>query len=123
MRALVVEDSRAIRSIIAATVKELGFELIEAARGGEALERLAGAGKVDLVLMDWKLSEAEGLEFLAAVRDNQAWKETVILLLTTEAQVGQVGPALEAGANGYLTKPFTKHALRERLQLVGLSAV
>jgi CheY-like chemotaxis protein len=57
------------------------------------------------------------------VRGNQAWKETVSLLLTTEAQVGQLGPALAAGANGDLTKPFTKHALRERLQLVGLSAV
>ena len=123
MRALVVEDSRAIRSIIGATVKELGFELIEAAHGREALERLAGAGRVDLVLIDWKLPEPEGLEFLSALRGNQAWKETVILLLTTEAHAGQVGPALDAGANGYLTKPFTKHALRERLQLVGLPAV
>ncbi|MBK7349360.1 MAG: response regulator [Gemmatimonadetes bacterium] len=122
MRALVVDDSRAIRSIIGKTVKELGFELFEAGHGKEALDRLAEVGKVDLILVDWNMPEMNGFDFLVAARGNPAWKDTVIMMVTTETEMSQMQRALEAGANEYVMKPFTKDVLREKLQLVGLAA-
>ncbi len=122
MRALVVDDSRAIRSIIGKTVKELGFELFEAGHGKEALDRLAEVGKVDLILVDWNMPEMNGFDFLVAARGNPAWKDTVIMMVTTETEMSQMQRALEAGANEYDMKPFTKDVLREKLQLVGLAA-
>ena len=122
MRALVVDDSRAIRSIIGKTVKELGFELLEAGNGKEALERLEAAGTVELVLVDWNMPEMNGFDFLVAARQNPAWKDTVIIMVTTETEMAQMQRALEAGANEYVMKPFTKDVLHEKLQLVGLAA-
>jgi len=122
VRALVVDDSRAIRSIIGKTVKELGFELLEAGNGKEALERLEAAGTVELVLVDWNMPEMNGFDFLVAARQNPAWKDTVIMMVTTETEMAQMQRALDAGANEYVMKPFTKDVLHEKLQLVGLAA-
>jgi two-component system chemotaxis response regulator CheY len=122
VRALVVDDSRAIRSIIGKTIKELGFELFEAGHGREALDRLAEVGRVDLILVDWNMPEMNGFDFLVAARGNPAWKDTVIMMVTTETEMSQMQRALEAGANEYVMKPFTKDVLREKLQLVGLAA-
>lgn len=122
VRALVVDDSRAIRSIIGKTLKELGFEVLEAGNGREALERLATTGAVELVLVDWNMPEMNGLEFLLAARATPAWKDTIILMVTTETEMGQMRRALDAGANEYVMKPFTREVLREKLQLVGLAA-
>jgi two-component system chemotaxis response regulator CheY len=121
MRALVVDDSRAIRSIVGRTVRELGFETFEAAHGVEALARLAEHGKVDLILVDWNMPEMNGFEFLCKARENMDWKDTVIMMVTTETEMCQMQRALEAGANEYVMKPFTRDVLREKLQLVGLA--
>jgi len=121
VRALVVDDSRAIRSIIGKAVKELGFEVIEAGHGGEALERLRTHGVMDLALVDWNMPEMNGFEFVVAARANPAWKDMIILMVTTETEMSQMQLALEAGANEYVMKPFTRDVLREKLQLVGLA--
>ena len=120
MRALVVDDSRAIRSIIGKTVKELGVDVLEAGHGREALDRLAEAGKVDLILVDWNMPEMNGFDFLLAARQNPEWKETVIMMVTTETEMAQMQRALDAGANEYVMKPFTREVLRGKLALVGL---
>jgi two-component system, chemotaxis family, chemotaxis protein CheY len=121
VRALVVDDSRAIRSIIGKTVKELGFEVLEAGHGLEALDRLAEAGPVELILVDWNMPEMNGFDFLVSARQNPEWKDTVIMMVTTETEMSQMQRALDAGANEYVMKPFTKDVLREKLTLVGLS--
>lgn len=122
VRALIVDDSRAIRSIIGKTVRELGFEVLEAGHGGEGLKQLNAGGPVDLALVDWNMPEMNGFEFLVAVRANPAWKDMVILMVTTETEMSQMQLALEAGADEYVMKPFTPDVLREKLQLVGLVA-
>jgi two-component system, chemotaxis family, chemotaxis protein CheY len=122
VRALVVDDSRAIRSIIGKTVRELGFEVLEAGHGREALARLAEVGKVELILVDSNMPEMDGFAFLVAARQNPDWNETVIMMVTTETEMSQIQRALNAGANEYVMKPFTRDILREKLQLVGLAA-
>lgn len=123
MRALVVDDSRAIRSIIGKTLVDLGFEVSEAGTGREALTRLEALGAVELVMVDWNMPEMNGYDFLCAARQRPVWQDTIILMVTTETEMGQMQRALEAGANEYLMKPFTRTALLEKLQLVGLASL
>ncbi|HTS87530.1 MAG TPA: response regulator [Gemmatimonadales bacterium] len=123
MRALVVDDSRAIRSIIGKTVRELGFETVEAGNGREALSRLTELGRVELALVDWNMPEMNGFDFLVAARANPDWKQMAIVMVTTETEMSQMQRALEAGASEYVMKPFTKNVLQEKLQLLGLVTV
>ena len=120
-KALVVDDSRAVRMILAKTLKELGFEVREAANGREALEVIeAEKTAVTLVLADWNMPEINGLDLLKRLRQDPALSSLVVVMVTTETELDQMAAALEAGANEYVMKPFTKDILVEKLQLVGI---
>lgn len=120
MRALVVDDSSTMRSILRLTLRGAGFEVVEAGNGAEALDRLEKSGKVDLALVDWNMPEMNGYEFLCAARRNHAYDETRIVMVTTETEIVQVKAALQQGANEYIMKPFTRDAVIEKIQLMGL---
>jgi len=120
MRALVVDDSRAVRMILARALNPLGFEIFEAGNGREALERLQEIGQADLMLVDWNMPEMNGYELLQAIRANPSYNDICVVMVTTEAETTQVIKALEAGANEYIIKPFSKEAIHEKLQMVGL---
>jgi len=120
-KALVVDDSKAVRMILARTLKELGFEVREAANGREALEVIeAEKTTVTLVLADWNMPEINGLDLLKRLRQNPDLSRLVVIMVTTETELDQMAAALEAGANEYVMKPFTKEILVEKLQLVGI---
>jgi two-component system chemotaxis response regulator CheY len=120
-KALVVDDSRAVRMILAKTLKELGYEVREAANGREALEVIeAEKTAVTLVLADWNMPEVNGLDLLKRLRQNPELSRLVVIMVTTETELDQMAAALEAGANEYVMKPFTKEILVEKLQLVGI---
>jgi len=120
-KALVVDDSRAVRMILAKTLKELGYEVREAANGREALEVIETENNaVALVLADWNMPEVNGLELLKRLRQNPELSSLVVVMVTTETELDQMAAALEAGANEYVMKPFTKDILVEKLQLVGI---
>jgi two-component system chemotaxis response regulator CheY len=119
-KALVVDDSKAVRIIIGRTLKELGYEVGEAGNGLQALDVLAaGPGSFSLVLADWNMPEMNGFELLLALRRKPEYSSLVIVMVTTETEVGQMSAALEAGANEYIMKPFTKDVLLEKLELLG----
>ena len=120
-KALVVDDSRAVRMLLAKTLKDLGYEVREAANGREALDVMATEkSTVKLVLSDWNMPEMNGLELLKRLRQNPEHSSLVIVMVTTETELDQMSAALEAGANEYVMKPFTKDILVEKLQLVGI---
>jgi two-component system chemotaxis response regulator CheY len=120
-KALVVDDSRAVRMILARTLKELGFEVREAANGREALEVIeTEKTAVSLVLADWNMPEINGLELLKRLRQKPELSSLVVVMVTTETELDQMAAALEAGANEYVMKPFTKDILVEKLQLAGV---
>lgn len=120
-KALVVDDSRAIRMIISRTLSELGYEVREAANGKEALDAMeAENGAITLVLADWNMPELDGLELLKRLRQEPAWAKVVVVMVTTETDVSMMAAAMEAGANEYVMKPFTKEILVEKLQLLGV---
>lgn len=119
MRALVVDDSKALRMLMRNILKGLGFEIFEAGHGKEALDRLAAIGNVDLALVDWNMPEMNGLDFVKAVRSDVTRDDIKIIMVTTETEMPRMVAALEAGANEYLMKPFTRDALVEKLSMVG----
>ncbi|MGA3049657.1 MAG: response regulator [Terracidiphilus sp.] len=122
-KALVVDDSKTIRMILKRTLAEVGFDVCEAGNGQEALNALqAEGGTVTLALVDWNMPEMNGLEFLIELRRRPEFSAIKVIMVTTEAESGHMVSALEAGANEYVMKPFTKEILKEKLQLAGALA-
>src|SRR6185503_13191798 len=121
MRALVIDDSAAVRTILRRILTDCGFEVVEAAHGREALERLKEVGKADIALVDWNMPEMNGFDFIRAVRADHAHDGMRLMMVTTETEIAQVAKALEAGANEYVMKPFTKDMILEKLSLLGIT--
>jgi len=123
-KALVVDDSKTIRIIIRRILIELGYEVCEATNGREALEVIeADKAAVELVLADWNMPEMNGLELVKRLRQDPELASLKVIMVTTETEMGQMASALDAGANEYVMKPFTKNILKEKLELVGIPAL
>jgi two-component system chemotaxis response regulator CheY len=120
MHALLIDDSRAMRLILGRMLGQLGFQVDEAANGHEGLARLDAGPQPELVLVDWNMPEMNGLEFVAAARQPPYSCTARVMMVTTETEVPQMIRALEAGADEYLMKPFTRESIVEKLQLLGL---
>ncbi|PIQ98889.1 MAG: response regulator [Nitrospinae bacterium CG11_big_fil_rev_8_21_14_0_20_45_15] len=121
MRALVIDDSRAIRLILGQVMKKLGFEVVDAGDGQEALNKLKSDGPFDIALVDWNMPVMNGYDFVVNTRKDSQYNDMRLMMVTTETEMAQVVKALEAGANEYVMKPFTKEMIAEKLTLLGLS--
>ena len=121
MRALIVDDSKAMRLIIRNVLREVGFDILEASHGGEALDLLRQNPGIQIVLVDWNMPGMSGLEFVSSVRSDPTYDEMLIVLVTSEIGLDHVTQALEAGANEYIMKPFTKDVIIEKLGLLGIA--
>ena len=118
MRALIVDDSRAMRTILGQFLRGLGFQVVEAGDGAEALVRLGESGGADLALVDWNMPVMNGIDFVRAVRRLPAYDSMRMMMVTTETETASVARALEEGANEYVMKPFTKEILVAKLSLL-----
>jgi two-component system chemotaxis response regulator CheY len=127
MKALVVDDSRAMRTIVSRILGDVGVEeIIQAGNGQEALDALEALGSAplpDVALVDWHMPVMNGLEFVQAVHARSDWRRMTIMMVTTEAEQDQIVRALTAGAHEYLMKPFSRESLVEKLELMGLVSV
>jgi two-component system chemotaxis response regulator CheY len=121
MKAMIVDDSRAMRSMLRKILKENGFEVVaEAENGRVALEQLEQHDILDLMLLDWNMPVMNGYDLLCEVRKHAKWNDMRVMLVTTETEASQILRALDAGADEYLIKPFVKEALRDKLNVMGL---
>jgi len=123
MKALVIDDSRTMRRIVSSVLRGLGYEVIEAGDGQEALDALQASDGVVLCCIDWNMPVMDGLTFVTKVRERAEWRDITLMMVTTEGEHGQIVRALAAGAHEYLIKPFTPDALRDKLELLGLLPV
>ena len=123
MLALVIDDSRAMRMILKRMLLGLGFEVVEAADGQQALDLVAAGPVPDLATIDWNMPVMNGLEFVTAVRADRANRAMTLMMVTTESEHGQIVRALAAGAHEYVIKPFTEDAIAEKLTLLGIAPV
>ena len=116
MKLLVVDDSSIIRKIIKATADVLQMETEEAQDGIEALEKLALIYKeIDLVLLDWNMPEMSGYDVLVEIKGDDRYKNIPVMMVTTEGQKSNIVAAVRAGADNYLTKPFTTEELEAKI--------
>ncbi len=120
MRALIIDDAKAMRIILKQIIQSIGGQVEEAGNGNEGLEKLKSMGQADLVLVDWNMPEMNGLDFVRAVRADPNYRKLPIMMVTTETEASQMGKALAAGANEYDTKPFTKDTIAGKLTLLGV---
>jgi two-component system chemotaxis response regulator CheY len=120
MRALVIDESRTMRRIVAGILAELGFATAQAGNGREALDLLEAGETYDLACIDWNMPVMDGLEFVTAVRARRDWRDLTLMMVTTESEHGQIVRALAAGAHEYVIKPFTPDAIASKLKLLGL---
>jgi two-component system, chemotaxis family, chemotaxis protein CheY len=120
-KTLIVDDSKTIRMVLGKIMRELGYETCEAANGKEALRVIeAEKEKVSLVLLDWNMPEMNGLDMVKALRQMPEYAAVKVIMVTTETEIDHMVAALEAGANEYVMKPFTRDILKEKLGLVGI---
>jgi two-component system chemotaxis response regulator CheY len=120
MQALVVDDSQAVRDLLAQHLGQLGFQVEQAADGREALAQLPAMPRLAVVLLDWSMPGMDGLEVLRRLRSDRRYAQVPVVMVTTEAELPSVGDALQAGASEYLMKPFDAQGLLEKLLLLGV---
>jgi two-component system chemotaxis response regulator CheY len=121
MKALIVDDSRAMRLLIGRLLSNLDFSITEVGNGQEALEAMESSGPFDLALVDWNMPIMDGLEFVLVVRQDRRFDEMAIMMVTTESEETQVKRAIAAGASEYLMKPFTPQVFAEKIEHLGLA--
>jgi two-component system, chemotaxis family, chemotaxis protein CheY len=120
VRALVIDDSRAMRTIVTGILTKAGYAVTDAENGQVGLDRLTSDGPFDVAFVDWNMPVMNGLEFIRAVRAERRNRVLTIVMVTTESETDKMLMALAAGANEYVMKPFTKDILLGKLELLGL---
>ncbi len=115
---LVVDDFSTMRRIVRNLLKELGYNNVEEAEDGvDALEKLK-TGQFQFVVSDWNMPNLDGLEMLKKIRADDALKQLPVLMVTAEAKKENIIAAAQAGANGYVVKPFSAAILEEKLNKI-----
>ena len=120
MRALVIDDSRATRRVVGQYLRELGYEVVEAGDGQQAIDVLEAQGQPDVILVDWNMPVMNGLDFIKAVRGKKENRDMPIIMVTTETEMERMALAFLAGVNEYIMKPFTRSMIEEKLAILGI---
>ena len=116
-RFLVVDDFPTMRRIVRNLLKELGFSNVDEAEDGAAGLAKVKEGRFDFVISDWNMPNMDGLQMLQSIRGdaNPVISKMPVLMVTAEAKKENIIAAAQAGANGYVVKPFTAATLDEKL--------
>lgn len=115
---LVVDDSPTMRQMVAFTLSNAGFTVVEAGNGKEAMGKIGGGTKPDLVVTDLNMPEMDGITLIQEIRKNAALKFTPILMLTTESSDDKKKAGQAAGATGWVVKPFNPEQMLKVIQKV-----
>lgn len=108
---LIVDDSTSIRQVVTFTLKEAGYDVVEAADGREALDKLSGAPGIGMIVTDLHMPNVDGIELIRAVRAMDAYRFVPIVMLTTESKEARRQEGKAAGATGWIVKPFRPEQL------------
>ena len=117
LKVLLIDDSAVMRKMVTRSLRQSGLEIESTAEAGNGLEGIAAleSGSFDLILCDWNMPEMDGLQFVEEARKNYT---TTIVMLTTESSSEKIAQAMAAGANGFITKPFTPDKLSDKIDLI-----
>ncbi|MEZ5281536.1 MAG: response regulator [Acidimicrobiales bacterium] len=120
MKAVVVDDSRVARRRVSSIMGELGFEVIEAEHGQDALDQMDPADPPTAIVADWNMPVMDGVELAKAVRSSTAFKNVPFLMISSEADPRRVAKAILAGVDEYLFKPIDRTMVEDRLAVMGV---
>lgn len=113
---LSVDDSAIMRKIIRGTVDVLGYDFLEATNGQEALDLLDGSySDVGLVILDWNMPVKDGYATLEELKKDDRYRDIPVMMVTTESERSNIIRAIQAGAQHYVTKPFTQEDLSMKI--------
>jgi len=118
MKFLIVDDFSTMRRIVRNLLKELGFTNVDEAEDGVVALQKLEAGGFDFVVTDWNMPNMDGLTLLQRIRQTPQLKHLPVLMITAEAKKQNIIAAAQAGANGYIVKPFSSATLAEKLQKI-----
>ena len=119
--ALIVDDSRTMRQMVAFTLTNAGFTVIEAEDGKDAVNKVSAGTKLDIIVTDLNMPEMDGITLIKELRRLTAYKFTPILMLTTESAIDKKKEGKEAGATGWIIKPFNPEVLLKTIAKVLLA--
>jgi two-component system, chemotaxis family, chemotaxis protein CheY len=123
LKALVIDDSRAMRTIIGQILRSIGYEVADASNGREGLQRVSEVGPLNLILVDWNMPEMNGIDFVRALRSDRKNDDVRVMMVTTETEMRRMAEALEQGANEYVMKPFTRDVILQKLEQMQSASV
>ena len=118
MKFLVVDDFSTMRRIVRNLLKELGFTYVDEAEDGQVALQKLNSLPFDFVVTDWNMPNMDGLTLLQNIRANPSLKHLPVLMITAEAKKENIIAAAQAGASGYIVKPFTAATLSEKLEKI-----
>ncbi len=118
-RCLIVDDSKIIRMVARKIVQELGFDIDESGDGRHALERCQEA-MPDVILLDWKLPEMDGIDVLRELRALPGGGQPAVLFCTTKTDDAHIKEAIDTGATDYVIKPFDSETIQRKFASIGL---
>lgn len=120
LKILVVDDMPSVRDMVKTTLSAFGFKnVMEAGDGNQAWEMIVAEAQAnepfELIVSDINMPKCNGLKLLKMIRANGTFKEVPVLMVSTESETDVIMSAIEAGANNYILKPFTKETMKEKL--------
>ncbi len=118
MKILIVDDFSTMRRIIKNLLRDLGFTNTDEADDGNTALPMLQSTKFDFLITDWNMPGMTGIELLKAVRSNDKLITLPVLMVTAEAKREQIVEAAQAGVNGYVVKPFTAAALKDKIDKI-----
>lgn len=107
---MTVDDSASVRQMVGFTLKQAGYEVVEAADGRDALGKLQGRA-LNMIITDLNMPNMDGIELIQEIRSNPRFKFVPIIMLTTESQASRKEEGKSAGATGWIVKPFRPEQL------------
>jgi two-component system chemotaxis response regulator CheY len=116
--ALIVDDSPTMRQMVSFTLTNAGFAVVEAKDGKDAINKVAAGSKMDVVVTDLNMPEMDGITLIKELRKMASFKFTPILMLTTESAMEKKQAGKEAGATGWIVKPFNPDVLLKTIAKV-----
>jgi two-component system chemotaxis response regulator CheY len=118
MRALIIDDSSTMRMMLAHLLAGHGYQTQEASDGADAMQKLLDSPAPDLVTLDWNMPVMNGEETLKAIRQNPDYKNSRILIISSETEQDRVSQALAGGSDEYLMKPFSPEAFQFKIEML-----
>ncbi len=109
---MVVDDSSSFRTVVTLALKRVGYSVVEASDGRDAVRKL-GAQPIDLIVCDVNIPEMDGISFVRHVRGTATHRRTPVIMLTTETSDAKKQAGRDVGANAWITKPFQPSKLVE----------